>query len=334
VLVVSAILAGLLGACSGSRSSPNGTITLYSGQHQLTTQALIQGFEKQTGIKVNVRYDDEDTLVDQIITEGSRTPADVIFTENSPALEDLETHNRLVPLAATTLSQTPSKYNSPQSDWVAVSARVSVLVYNPKLISADQLPTSVLQLADPRYKGKLAFAPSETDFQPIVTAVAKSAGTSATVSWLKGLASNGSGHVYPDNETVTSQVNRGVVAFGVINQYYWYRMAAEIGSSAVHSKIAYFAAGDPGYVVDVSGAGVLASSKHQADAARFVAYLVSPDAQKVIADSLSFEYPLADGVSPSAPETPFADLRPYPISIADLGTGSNAVTLLQQAGLL
>jgi iron(III) transport system substrate-binding protein len=192
----------------------------------------------------------------------------------------------------------------------------------------------VLQLADPRYKGKLAFAPGETDFQPIVTSVDKTYGKAATLSWLNGIKSNAGSHVYPDNETIADEVNRGAVAFGVVNQYYWYRMKAELGASNIHSRITYFAPGNPGYVLDVSGAAVLKSSKNQAAAERFVAFLVSKQGQEVIAHSTSFEYPLDDGVTTVAPETPFGELQPNPITVAQLGDGSTAIALLSQAGLL
>ena len=138
--------------------------------------------------------------------------------------------------------------------------------------------------------------------------------------------------------SITDEVNRGQVAFGVINQYYWYRLKAEIGASAMHSRLAYFAPHDPGYVIDVSGAAVLKSSRHQAAAQKFLAFLVSQQGQDIIAraagNEQSYEYPLAAGVTTSAPETPFGQLEPNPITIADLGDGSAAIALLRQAGLL
>ncbi len=162
---------------------------------------------------------------------------------------------------------------------MAISARVSVLIYNPSLIAKSQLPTSVMQLADPKYQGKFAFAAGETDFQPIVTSVVKTYGQAAALRWLDGIKSNAASHLVPDNETIANEVNRGQVAFGVINQYYWYRLRAEIGASAMHSQLAYFAPRDPGYVIDVSGAAVLKSSKHQAAAQKFLAFLVSQQGQ-------------------------------------------------------
>jgi iron(III) transport system substrate-binding protein len=328
-----AICCALLAGCGTAAQS----ITLYNGQHPQTTDALAAAFEKATGITVNIRSDDEDTLADQIVTEGSHSPADVFYTENSPPLESLQAKGLLAKVDLSTLSHTPARFNSPSGDWVGVSARVSVLIYNPSLISARQLPSHVSQLAEARYKGKLALAPQETDFQPIVTSYLRAYGRSATLTWLKAIYANASGHIYPDNETIADEVNRGLVAFGIVNQYYWYRMRAEIGTANVHSKITHFAPRDPGYVVDVSGAAVLKSSAHQAAAQKFLAFLVSKQGQSIIADpskSISFEYPIASGVTTQAPETPFGQLQPYPMTIGNLGTGATAIALMRQAGLL
>jgi iron(III) transport system substrate-binding protein len=338
VAVAALVTAAMTGcsALSGPASAGGAnSITLYSGQHPQTTQKLVSAFEKATGIAVSVRSDDEDVLADQIVTEGGHSPADVFYTENSPPLEFLQGKGLLSPVRSSTLANTPARFNSPQGDWVGVSARVSVLIYNPRLISQSQLPTSVMQLADPKYQGKLALAAGETDFQPIVTSVLRAHGPAATEKWLTGLKANAAGHLYPDNETVTSDVNRGSAALGIINQYYWYRLRAEIGDGAMHSKIAFFAPHDPGYVVDVSGAAVLKSSTHQAAAQRFLAFLVSRPAQEIIGGhSLSYEYPIASGVTTAAPETPFTQLRPNSITLGELGTGSSAIALLRRAGLL
>jgi iron(III) transport system substrate-binding protein len=320
------------GAATASASGQS--ITLYSGQHEQTTESLVAGFEKATGITVNVRNDDEDVLADEIATEGSRSPADVIYTENTPAVQYLADKGLLAKVDRSTLAHTPSKYNAADGEWVGVSARVSVLIYNPRLIPKSQLPTSVLQLANPKYQGKLAFAAGETDFQPIVTSVVHAYGKPAAVKWLEGIKANAGSHVYPDNETIADEVNRGAAAFGVVNQYYWYRMKAELGASNVDAKIAYFAPGDPGYVLDISPAAVLKSSKHQAAAQEFLAFLTSKKGQEILAHSISFEYPIASGVKTNQPETPFNQLHPNPITVAQLGDGSTAIALLKQVGLL
>lgn len=325
--------AGLLTVTAGVASAGPPTITLYSGQHQQTTDSLAAGFEKATGIKVQVRNGDEDTLANQIETEGSRSPADVFYTENSPPLAALADKGLLSKVAPRTLAQTPSRFNSSQGVWEGVSARVNVLIYNPKLISKSKLPTTILGLADPKYKGKLGIAPGETDFQPLVTSVIRADGSARATRWLEGLKSNGSAHNYPDNETLANQVNRGGVAFGVLNQYYWYRMGAEVGASKVQSRIAYLAPRDPGYLLNVSGAAILKSSSHRAADQKFLAYLTSRAGQEILAHSDSWEYPLRSGVVRTG-ETPFAQLKPNAITIAQLGDGASAVALLSKVGLL
>ncbi len=217
---------------------------------------------------------------------------------------------------------------------MGVSARVNVIVYNTGLLKESDLPTSIMDLADPKWKGRLALAGNETDFQPVVASVAQTYGKEAALGWLEALKSNAAGHSYPDNETVTSQVNNGQAAIGVVNQYYWYRLKAEVGSGDLHSAIASFAPHDPGYVLDISGAGVLKSSHHQQEGQRFLAFLTSHEAQEIIAHSDSFEYPIASGVTTAQPLKPFDELQPNRITVAELGTGAESITLLQEAQLL
>jgi iron(III) transport system substrate-binding protein len=327
--------AALLTAGGGvaSASGSKGSLTLYSGQHVQTTQALVNGFEKKTGITVNVRSDDEDVLADQMVTEGSHSPADVFFTENSPPLQFLASKGLLAPVDSSTLAKTPAKYDSPTGKWVGISARVSVIVYNTKLLKKSQLPSSAMDLAEPKWKGKLALAGGETDFQPIVTSIARAHGNAAALAWLKAVKTNAGSHAYPDNETIADEVNRGQAAIGIINEYYWYRERDEIGASNMHSAIAYFAPHDVGYVIDVSGAAILKSSTHKAAAQKFVAYLNSAQGQEIINHSQSWEYPIASGVQRTN-ETPFNQLQPNSITIAQLGTGAEAIKLLQEAQLL
>jgi iron(III) transport system substrate-binding protein len=323
------------GSAKGAAGAPTDTITLYNGQHEQTADALIKAFTAQTGIKVKVRNDDEDVLAQQIEQEGSASPADVFYTENSPALAELSGKGLLAPVDASTLKEVPAQYSSPTGDWLGVSARVSMLVYNTDQLTKAQLPTSVMDLADPKWDGKLALAPGETDFQPIVTAIVKAKGEAAALAWLKAVKKNGASHDYPDNETIVAKVNSGAIQIGLINNYYWYRLQAQLGGpSKMHSALTTFAPHDPGYIVNVSGAGIIKSSKHQASAQKFLAFLASQKGQQVMATSDSFEYPIAAGVSPADNQPPLSSLQPYPMTMSDLGNGAEALKLLQEAQML
>lgn len=334
--LLSALLAGALAASAALTLSACGSgatvITLYSGQHEQTTAALVAQFERRTGIQVQVRSGDEAELADQIVQEGSNSPADVFYTENTPALEALRERGLLAPVTPATLAAVPRRYDSPQGDWVGVSARVSALVYDTAKLRPAQLPHSILELALPRWRGKLAFAPSETDFQPLVTAIVELDGRAAAERWLRGLQANGA--VYPDNETVVTQVNDGQAELAPINHYYWYRLRAELGAGGMHSALHYYAAGDPGDLVDVSGAAALRSSAHPRAAQRLLAFLVSRAGQRTIAHSDSYEYPLRPGVAPAPGLRPFDQLHPAALTPAQLGDGSRALALEQRLGLL
>jgi iron(III) transport system substrate-binding protein len=189
----------------------------------------------------------------------------------------------------------------------------------------------VKDLAGPAWKGRLGIAPSETDFTPIVTRMIKELGSDGARAWLEGLKANG--RVYASNEDLVAAVNRGEVDGGVVDNYYWYRLRDEQGASNVHSALGYFQANDPGALVDISGAAVLASSKHQGAAQAFLAYLVSRPAQQIIATSESYEYPLLAGVQDTRIAKPLKDAGPV-VSAADLGDGKQALELMQSVGLL
>ena len=168
---------------------------------------------------------------------------------------------------------------------------------------------------------------------PLVAASVALKGRPATLAWLKGLKANAA--VFDDDEGVVAAVERGSVPAGVINNYYYYRARAEQGADKTRSQIHHFANGDLGALLNVSGAGVLKSSKNQAAAQRFLAFLVSKPIQQMIASSdIDFEYPLAQGVSPNPALQPMDKLQPPDVTIAQLGDDRDAPVLLRQAGLL
>ena len=333
--------AGLLG--SGAAMPPAGTaqaaisatttLTLYSAQHQQAVDMIINAFTKATGIKVRSHHGEAPEIAAQIIREGAHSPADIYFTENSPELVLLAEKGLLSKVDANTLAQVPAKYSAPNGEWVGVLARENVLAFNPKMIQDADLPASLLDLAQPAWKGKIAIAPSDADFLPLVKAVAELKGRPAALAWLKGLKANAQS--FDDDEGVVAAVERGAIATGVINNYYWARLRTEQGGDKTVSQIHHFGNGDVGALINVCGAAVLKSSPHQAEAQRFVAFLVSKPTQEMLADSdIDFEYPLARDVAANKLLKPFDQLQPPPLTVAQLGDDREAAQLLRQAGLL
>jgi iron(III) transport system substrate-binding protein len=326
-------LAGVLGFAVGCRAAEAPVLTLYSAQHEQTVNTLVAGFETQTGIRVQVHSGDGPEVANQIIQEGAASPADIFFTENSPEIAVLDEKGLLAPVDPATLAEVPAKYSAPDGDWVGVLARENVLAYNTTMISPSQLPQSLLDLAGPAWKGRVAVAPSDNDFLPLVKAVLIEKGHDATLAWLEGLRANA--QIFDDDEGVVAAVNRGAVATGIVNNYYWARLRAELGPAHLHSAIYHFSHGDLGGLINVSAAGVLKTSRHPKAAQAFLAYLVAADTQRLLAENtVVFEYPLHPGVAPNPVLKPFDTLQPPAIGVAQLGDDGQVVDLLNEAGLL
>lgn len=320
------------GGGSGSGGSGGATLTIYNGQHESTTTLLVADFTAATGIKVQVRSGEDPQLANQILQEGSASPADVFYSENSPALALLSENGKLSPVDAATLDQVPARYRSPRSDWVGVAGRETVLMYNPDKLAADDLPPSLLDIGGSSWQGKVGIAPAGADFQAIIAAVVSLEGKVKTAAWLKGL--DRVAQTYQDNSAIMQAVNRGDIPAGIAYHYYYFRDQAESGANSGHVQLHYFGHQDPGAFVSVSGAGVLASSKHQAAAQRFLEFLTSVQGQTDLAKSDDFEYPLNPQVPANLKLKPLSELDPPDVLPANLGDGREAVALLEQAGLL
>ncbi len=269
-------------------------------------------------------------LADQILQEGHSSPADVYFTENSPELTNLEEHGLLAQLPKSLVSQVPAADRSPTGKWVGLALRVSSLAYDPAQVARAKLPASIMDLAKPQWKGKVAVSPLDSDFPPVVGAVIASKGEKAAAAWLQGLKKNA--RVYQDEEAVVAAVDRGDVAVGLVNQYYWYRLRLEQGASHTRSRLWYFTGEDPGSVVNISGAAVLASSKHRAEAERFVAFVLGPAGQKIIAGGDDFEYPARPGIAPNGALPPLSKVPHTAFSVVKLGDDRAAAQLIVSTG--
>jgi len=338
------LVAVLLGvsACGTSGDAGNGSspsagaadkpaLTLYNAQHEDLMQLMVADFTKATGIKVNMRNGEDFELGNQLAQEGSASPADVFVTENSPAMTLVDSKGLFSKVDEATLAQVPAQFAPSDKDWVGFAARSTVFVYHGGKLKAAGLPASLMDLAKPQWKGKVGISPAGADFQAIVSAVLVLKGEAATVAWLKGLKENAK--VYQGNSAVLKAVNAGEVSSGVIYHYYWYKDQAESGANSKNVKQLFFGKQDPGAFLSISGAGVLKSSKHQAQAQQLVKYLNGPAGQKVLSDSKALEYPIGKGAAANKVLKPLAELKPPTVPVTKLD-GPKVVGLMQQAGLL
>lgn len=306
------------------------TLTLYNGQHTQTTAALVEAFTKATGTHVDIRKGSSAQLANQIIEEGARSPADVFYAEESPPVAVLENKGLLSVLNANTLGQIIPGYAAHDGTWIGVSARCRVIAYNPSLVKASALPASILDIATADWTDRVGYVPTSGAFQEQLIAIKQLKGRPAALAWLEGLKKYG--RLYNGNMAAMKAVEGGEIATALVNNYYWFAVAREIGADKMKSALHYMDHQDPGGLITVSAAGILKSSKQQALAQEFLAFMVSSAGQQAIVDSVA-EYPLRPGIISPFALKPFDQLHPPKVSPADLGDAADALALRREAGL-
>lgn len=324
----------VLSACGNDNtegSDDKGTLTLYNAQHEDLMKLLAHGFTKETGIKVEMRNGDDFEMANQIVQEGDKSPADVFVTENSPAMTLVANKGGFAAVGDDALDNIPAKYSPTDKSWVGFAARSTVLAYNTDMVKTGDLPASILDLAEPKWKNKVGMSPSGADFQAIVSSVLQLKGEKVTLAWLKGLKDNAK--VYDGNSTVMKAVNSGDIEAGVIYHYYWFKDRNEAGANSDKVKLDYFGNQDPGAFVSVSGAGILKASDNQKQAQEFVEYLTGKEGQGLLADSAAMEYSINPDAATNKQLKPLDELDAPDIDLTALN-GPKVVDLMQKAGLL
>lgn len=306
-------------------------IVVYNAQHENLVKSWVDGFTKETGIKVTLRNGDDSELGNQLVQEGSASPADVFLTENSPSMVLVDNAKLFAPLDAVTLNQVAPQYRPEHGRWIGIAARSTVFVYNPAKISESQLPHSLMDLAKPEWKGRWAASPSGADFQAIVSAMLALKGEKATLDWLKAMKTNFV--AYKGNSTVMKAVNAGQIDGGVIYHYYRFVDQAKTGENSKNTQLHYFKHQDPGAFVSISGGGVLASSKHQKQAQAFIKWITGKQGQEMLRTNTAFEYAVGVGAASNEKLVPLAQLDAPKVEPSALNS-KKVSELMTEAGLL
>ncbi|AVF33957.1 iron ABC transporter substrate-binding protein [Rahnella sikkimica] len=314
-----------------SASAADEGIVIYNAQHENLVQSWVDGFTKDTGIKVTLRNGSDSELGNQLVQEGSASPADVFLTENSPAMVLVDNAKLFAPLDSATQQQVAPAYRPEHGRWIGIAARTTVFVYNPEKISEAQLPKSLMDLAKPEWKGRWAASPSGADFQAIVSALLALKGEKATLEWLKAMKNNFT--AYKGNSTVMKAVNAGQIDGGIIYHYYRFVDQAKTGENSKNTQLYYFKHKDPGAFVSISGGGVLASSKHQKEAQEFVKWITGKQGQEILRTNDAFEYAVGVNAASNPKLVPLKDLDAPKVDASKLNS-KKVVDLMTEAGLL
>lgn len=310
--------------------APSGTLTIYAGRSEELVGPLIERFESETGVTVEVNYAGTTDLAATILEEGDASPADVFFAQDAGALGAIAAEGRLATLPATTLDRVDQRFRSDDDQWVGVSGRARVVVYDTRIHEDADLPTSIEDFTDPAWKGKIGWAPTNSSLQSFVTAFRVLKGDDAARAWLEGIVAN-EPKVYEGNGAVLAAVAAGEVEVGFINHYYLLQALSEQASFPVANH--FLDGADPGSLINVAGAGILTTAPNPVAAQAFVDFLLREESQQYFATE-TYEYPLIEGVAADPVLPPLTEIASPDIDLSDLSDLEGTLQLLQVAGVL
>ncbi len=306
-------------------------LTLYSGRSEALVAPLIEKFEAASGATVKVKYGDSGELVGTLLEEGEKSPADVFWAQDAGTLGVLSAKGMLAKLPTELTTSVDGVFKSPTDEWVATSGRARVLVYNTKKLQPEDLPKSAAELTDPKWKGRVGWAPENASFQAFVAAMVELDGAEATTKWIADMTAN-EPKAYPKNTPAVAATASGEVDVALVNHYYLYRLKKENGPDYPVENH-FFGSEKADSLVNVSGVSQLKSSAHSEAAQKFIAYLLSEDAQKYFA-SETYEYPVIHSVPPYEGLPPLKTLKPPKVNFAKLANLEVTVDLLRNAKAL
>jgi len=313
------------------QSADPGKLVIYSGRSESLVAPIIAQFAAATGIDVQVRYGSTAEMAATILEEGANSPADVFFAQDPGGLGAVAEAGLFAPLPESTLAQVDERFRSPDGLWVGISGRARVVVYNTEALSPADLPADIWDFTDPQWQGRLGWAPTNGSFQAMVTAMRVAWGDDRTREWLTGVLANNP-VVYEGNTQIVAGVAAGEVDAGFVNHYYLYRFLAEDGEG-FQARNFFLPGGGPGSLVMAAGAGRLATGPNEANALRFIEFMLSTVAQQYFAGQ-TYEYPLVPGVVTPPGLASLVDLNALPVDMADLADLAGTTAMLSETGVL
>ena len=334
VLPALAISLGVLAACSGNsrdETGSAGSLVIYSGRSEALVGPIIEQFSEATGIDVSAKYGKTAEIAATLREEGKNSPADVFFAQDPGGLGAVANAGMFTGLPIDIMDRAPDWARSPDAMWVGLSGRARTVVYNTESLSEADLPDSIFEFTDSKWKGRVGWAPTNSSFQAMVTAMRVLWGEDKTRKWLLGMQANDP-RDYPSNTPQVAAAAAGEIDVGFVNHYYLHRFIQEDGED-FPARNYHPRDGGPGSLIMVAGAGILETAKNPENAEKFLKFMLSAVGQQYFAGQ-TFEYPLADGVLTNRMLTPVEDINRPDIDPASLADLKGTQSLLRDLGIL
>ncbi|MDO4246907.1 MAG: extracellular solute-binding protein [Deinococcus sp.] len=327
------LLLSSLALALASSGLAQGTLTVYSGRAKTFVDPIVQQFERQTGIKVNVRYGTDAQLVAALREEGKRSPADVFWGNSVGALGELSESGLFSKLGTASYRNIDDDYRPDSGDWLPTTVRFRVLAYNKDKIKPANLPGSILDLPKMQsLKGRIGWTVSYPSFQDFLAGMIAKHGEATTRQWLIGMKALNPKDYKTSNVGLLEAIRAGEIDVGLTNHYYIQRVNRLNYPIETH----FFKAGDIGNLGNATGAALLKTSKNRAAALRFLQTLTGKDAQTFFL-SVNFEYPVIGNIIQPTTMLPYNDVVKRSPKVSPTVLPKNiekAQKLLREVGLL
>ena len=304
-------------------------VFIYAAREEQLVGPVVERFNEETGIAVAVKYGGTAQVTATLLEEGSASTADLFWTRDPGGLGVLS--DRLKPLPSEILQRVPASARSSEGRWVGITARVRTLVYNPERVDSSELPRSLRDLTEPRWKNRVGWSPTSGPTQTMITFMRHEWGEDETRRWLTALEENGAVK-FDGHTSVVAAVSRGEVDVGLVNHYYAHRFRQEQGEGAAVENH-HLPEEGPGNLAMISGAGVLQSARNEGNAHAFLRYLLSAQAQAYFAHQ-TFEYPMVESIPIHEALTPLGEINTPDADLDDLADLQGTLSLLREVGVV
>jgi iron(III) transport system substrate-binding protein len=308
----------------------SGDLTIYSGRGESLVGPLLEQFEQESGLNVEVRYGSTAEMAATILEEGDNSPADVYYGQDAGALGALAKAGRLTALPEDLLNQVEPRFRSPEGYWVGTSGRARTVVYNTTTLTEADLPDDIFGFCDPKWQGRLGWAPTNGSFQAFVTAMRVINGEDRAREWLSCMQAN-QPVVFSENAAIVEAVSRGEIEAGFVNHYYLFQFLAEDPNFPVRNY--HLRSGDVGAMVNVAGVGIINTTDNLEAAEAFVRFLLRESSQQYF-NTETNEYPLSANIELNPILVPLSNIGSPDIDLSNLEDLEGTLQLLQELGIL
>lgn len=322
----------LLGLCASAE-----TLTLYTHRHYPSDDQLYKKFTEQTGIEVKVVKGNADEFIERIKAEGENCPADLFLTADAGRLERAKQSGILRPIQSEVLeTRIPATLRDPQDYWFGFTRRARIFAYAKDRVKPEELSTYEA-LADPKWKGRLLTRSASNEYnQSLLASVIAAHGEKEATDWARKIRANLARTPQGNDRDQVRAVAAGLGDVAIVNTYY---IGLMLNSPEEKDRKAAEAVGiffpnqdDRGTHVNVSGGGVVKTSKNPEAARKFLEFLVSDEVQQAF-PATSYEYPVVETVQWGDVQKSWGEFKPDALNVATLGElNAQAVRCFNRAG--